>query len=283
MSMANGLAVLIEDGTVPNALKGKAIDVQNWIAERTTECIAGLVDTNNSPIYLEAKWELPNTDVPWEGDFEDVYVEVVSAVIPSVYKPENGALTCTSLHENDDEVFTDESSSPFSNTYDVELDEADGDISGPYYQGGRVVASSDFASLSTSCGAPTCSVAHFSDEVTGAWAIDSMSLFADGSVVFSNGTITETVTDARLELYKQATGSVSSGTGGLEYTISAGDAYFIFAGEANDEVATLVVSNSTDIVATESSGIWTLDPFDVEYVDDSSDSWVLTVNTSDWL
>jgi hypothetical protein len=257
--------------------------VQNWIAARTTECIAGLVDTDSDANDLYAVWELPS-DGPWAPEFEDVFLEITLAHISDLNVPGGGPDICLGLSDNDTEVLTDESGTPFSITYDVELDEADGDLSGPVYGTGYVTGSDDFASLSTSCSDPYCSTASLSvPELGGVWAIDRMLLYVDGPLIVSNGTANETIADVRIELYKQALGDITLVGGTFFFTIPAGDAHFVVVGKSNDDVATLPVSNSTDITATYAGGVWSFDEFEIEYVDDASDTWTVTVGASDWL
>ena len=149
ISIAVGLAKLIDDGDIPNPL-GKATDIQNWIAQNTTACIAGLVDTDPDPLRLEALWNLPSTG-PWSPQLSDVFVEVIYASLTAdgVYAPEGGPDTCESLNDNNQEVFTDQTVPPLSAGFDVTLESGGGFLLGPVYQGARVSGSGDFGSLTT--------------------------------------------------------------------------------------------------------------------------------------
>ena len=281
-SLAAGLETRINDGTVPVAVKGKAVEIQKWIALRTTECMDALEaeDEFGAPDWLGSTWDLPNNG-PWAPDVSDVYLTIYWAEIEDVYLPEEPEI-CHSLHDNDTNVFTDQSSTPLINAYPVELDEADGDLLGPIYGAGRINGSGDFASLSTSCSDPFCSTASFSVGSSSDFAIDSMVLYADGPLVVTNGTLAETVTDVRIELYEQALGFATCVTS-CTYTVLAGDAHFVVVGVNGGDDATLALPNSTNITATVSGGVWSLDPFEIEYVDDLSETWTLTVNSSEWL
>lgn len=284
MSLAAGLKTLIDEGTVPLVFRPKAKKVQNWIAENTSACIAGFVDTHANATLLQATWNLPD-DGPWTPTLDDVYVKIDYASAASVYRPEPGTELCNSLHDNNDKLFADLSGTPLPNSYKVELDEADGDLLGPVYGGSRISGAGDFASLATSCSDPYCSIASFSDDsTTGSWAIDRMVLYVDGPLVVSNGVSNETITDGRIELYKQAHGTITYVGGVFEYTIPAGAAHFLVVGASSGDVATLPLPNTTDITATLlSNGVWLFDPFEIEYVDDLSNTWTLTVNASEWL
>ena len=283
ISIAVGLAKLIDDGDIPNPL-GKATDIQNWIAQNTTACIAGLVDTDPDPLRLEALWNLPSTG-PWSPQLSDVFVEVIYASLTAdgVYAPEGGPDTCESLNDNNQEVFTDQTVPPLSAGFDVTLESGGGFLLGPVYQGARVSGSGDFGSLTTSCTDPTCSAAHFSVDSTGVWAIDRMQLFVDGPLVVSNGTDDETIDDARIELWRQVQGTVQVTRMGTQYVIPAGAGFFVISGKSGGEVVTIPVPNATSITATLTAGEWAVSPFDLVYVDDASNTWTLTVGSSDWL
>lgn len=109
-----------------------------------------------------------------------------------------------------------------------------------------------------------------------------MMLFVDGTLTLTNGTVSENVSDARIELMGSALGSFS-GTPTV-YTVAAGKAPFLVAGKADGEEVTLPVTNSTAITATQaSSGEWIFNSFQIQYVDDSSNTWTVTVNSSTWL
>ncbi len=283
LSIAVGLAKLIDDGTIPS-FGGKAIDVQNWIAQNSTACIAGLVDTHPSPTRLEARWELP-ANGPWAPQLSDVYVEVFYAQLleTGIYAPEDGPAICTSLNDNNNVFFTDQTQPPLSAGFDVKLESGSGSLLGPVYLGGRVSGAGSFASLTTACTDPNCSYAQFSTDASGTWAIDRMQLFVDGRLIVSNGTDEETLDDVRIELYRQVLGTVQTTLLGTQYVIPARAAHFVVSGKSGDDIVTLAVPNATEITATMSAGEWTVDPFDLVYVDDASNTWTLTVGSSDWL
>ena len=69
----------------------------------------------------------------------------------------------------------------------------------------------------------------------------------------------------------------------VDYKVQTGDAVFLVAGESDDEHVTLVVTNTTDITASESSGEWAVDSFEIKYIDDSSNTWTVHVAESTWL
>jgi len=284
MSLSAGLKTFIDDGHVPLLAEPKAKDLQNWIAARTTQCMneLELADSSTHPDVLMATWNLPDEDAPWEDVLEDVFLRINFAFIDDLYLPATPN-ECTSLHDNDTVVFTDQSGTPLINSYDVELDEADADLLGPIIGSGRVSGEGGFASLSTSCMDPYCSTASFSVGTSYDFAIDSMVLYVDGPLVVSNGTLNETITDGRIELYKQALGFTTCIGGSCTYTIPAGNAHFVVVGVSDGDVATLALPSSTDITATmNSAGVWWLNSFQIEYVDDASYTWTLTVNSSEW-
>jgi hypothetical protein len=214
---------------------------------------------------------------------EDLFAAALdfSVYITDVYAPEMPD-TCFGLDENNGDLFS-ENSTPLTNTYYLELDEADGSLLGPLYGGFRVSASDDFASMTSSCIDPFCSYASVSADAINNWSIDEMMLYVDGSLLVSNTIVSESIDNVRLELIGSAPGTWTTIGGQDFYEVAAGDAYFIVAGKGDDEWATLTVSNSTAITATESSGEWTFGSFDIQYVDDSTDTWTMAVGPAVWL
>jgi hypothetical protein len=278
-SMAIGLATLINNGTVPDVLKPKAIEIQHYFADHIDECIAEFkFDEDTAPHFLEnARWDLPD-DGPWSpAELSDVYVKVNFALITDLFQPEQPD-TCTDLDSNNGYVFTPPPL-PLINVYDVDLDEGGGGIVGP----NRITASAPFASLSTDCTDPHCSLATFSTEGSD-FAVDQMLLYVDGDLRVTNGIDSEAISNARLELYGQAHGNITGGgRRPTLHTIPPGQAQFLVVGHAIDEWVTIPVMNSTAIVAREAGGSWTVDAFALEYVDDAGSTWTVRVDTTDWL
>lgn len=278
ISLATGLATLINDGTVPNAYKKKATAIQNYLADNTDECIQALLpDQSGLPNFLEqATWPLPD-DGPWSSHLDDVYVQINFSVITDLHLPEEPD-TCASLNYNNDYLFTPPPK-PLNNDFDVTLEEANGSIVGS----DRITGHAPFASLSTSCADPFCSVATFSTDGVD-FAIDELSLYVDGDLRVTNGTDSESISNVRLELYGQAQGSITGGGGvPIVHGIPAGKAQFLVVGQAAGEWVTIPVLNATPIAAREFGGVWSLDAFALEYVDDRGSTWTITVGPSDWL
>lgn len=111
-----------------------------------------------------------------------------------------------------------------------------------------------------------------------------MMLLVDGPLTITNGTVSEDVYNARIELMGSAVGTWSGSP--VEYDVEAGDAVFLVAGEADGEYVTLAVTNSTAISASElTGGEWSFGSFEfeIEYIDDSTNIWTVAVNASNWL
>lgn len=277
-SLATGLATLINDGTVPLVAKEKAIEVQHYLALHSDDCIAALLlEEDDSPYFLEnARWDLPD-DGPWAPQLSSVHIEIDHAIITDLHLPEQ-PITCSDLSKNNGFTFTPPAI-PLINVFDVDLDEGGGGIVGP----NRIKASGAFASLSTNCTDPQCSYATFSTDGSD-FAIDRLQLYVNGDLRISNGADTERISNARLELYSQARGSI---TGGgrvpIVHTISPGQAQFLVVGEAAGETVTIPVLTNSPIVAHETAGAWTLDPFALEYIDDAGETWTVQVRITEWL
>lgn len=278
ISMATSLAAMINDGTVPDIYKAKAIDIQNYLAQNTDECIAGfLPDMSDYPWFLEeARWDLP-AEGPWSPQLSNVYIEVNFMLLNDLQIPEQPEV-CPSLNINNDDLFTPPPM-PLINVFDVDLDEGGGGIFGP----NRISGSTTFASLATGCSEPRCSYASFSTDGV-EFAIDRMQLFVDGDLRVNNGIDSEVISNARLELYHQAHGTITGGgREPIQQSIPPGHAQFLVVGQAADEWVTIPVLTSTPIVARETSGTWTVDAFALEYMDDMGNTWSLRVDASDWL
>jgi hypothetical protein len=275
-----GLAELIDDGTIPQLYKAKAIEIQNWISQHGDECIAGFVDTVEHAQVLAATWKLPNSG-PWAPDITDVYVTIDSAHISNVSSPSDGPTTCDDLSDNNGIFFSDHSARPLTTIYEARLGAGHGTLTGPVYVGAPITGTGDFASRSTNCTGLNCSTAGFSVDGN-SWAIDHLELRGDGPLTVTNGIATGVLTDVRLELYAQARGSAMT-AGASTYTVPVGAAYFIAVGHDGDDTVTLPVKNSTPIVGTLDQGVWSLEPFELAYQDDLGNTWTLTVSATNWL
>jgi hypothetical protein len=153
-------------------------------------------------------WSIDND---WaDEDLAGVTFEV-GTILTGVHAPETGYETCVNLHHNDATPIPLTWPGKFLNILQLTLDEGDGSVVGPPYGVNYVTAAGDFESEMTSCNGSACSRAGMSSNELGDWAIDEMTLNVDGYLIFSNGTQTETVTNARLELYGPAIGAAVPG------------------------------------------------------------------------
>lgn len=285
-SLAYGLAAQIKDDTVPGPQKPAARDVQQFLAANTQTCIntffAEWPPSTPNWIFsfssISGEWNLPG-DQDYSTDFTNVQA-TFSSTITDVWAPE-GPDTCTDLSSNDHEIIFD-AIQPLDIDLDIYLDNADGDLIGPVYGGAQIAGSADFASDLTSCTDPKCSRASISYDGNNAFSIDRMSLYVDGALVVSNGVDAETIYDGRIDLLTPATGTWSIVGGDTVYEIPSGGAEFLVTGQSDGDFATLAVSLTTSITATESAGDWTFDAFTLTFTDDSSNLWTADVGTSVW-
>jgi hypothetical protein len=249
-SLAIGLEQLVKSGRVPLTYRAKIIAIQNYLALHTTTCIRELVDTHALPDYLTARWDLPNNG-PWAPLLRDAYVTIDLAAIFGVHAPTRGPTQCVDLNDNNARFFNDESAAALATTHTVNLDEGDADTS----------------------------TASFSEDHEGNWMIDRMTLHMD-ALALTSGTQVQTLTDARLELYGQAQGAISTGS---IYSIPASHAHFVVVGRSGDEIVTLPLTNATPITATLTSGVWAFAAFELEHQDERANTWRLPVAASTWL
>ncbi|MCA9684274.1 MAG: hypothetical protein KC457_18910, partial [Myxococcales bacterium] len=268
---------------IPGAYKARAIDIQNWIAKNTTECIKGLVDTNDGPTGLSARWDLPN-DGPWTPELTNVYLEINIATLDSVYTPDVAA-TCTSLHDNDDAFFT-KPATPLVPPDTLALTTGEGALHGPDYGNGPLSAKASFAAADNDCEAPWCSTASIWADKQGNWSIDAMQLRVAGALRIADSSESALISDVRIELQAPAAGQWGLVKDQPVYQIPAGGAHFVLVGRADDEWVTLPVSSSSAITASRSDPEhapgWSLDPFSIDYHDDLGRQWTVAVGASDW-
>jgi hypothetical protein len=276
-SIAVGLAALINDGKVPKLYEAKAIDIQHYIAQHTEDCVQALLaDEVGAPYYLQASWHLPD-DGPWAPQATGVRLTIDTAWITDMYLPDDPD-PCEGLGDNVGEVFSADPN-PLPDIYDITLDEADGGLFGP----NEITGSAAFASLSTACADPYCSVATFSTQDS-EFSIDRMQLHVAGDLRVTNGDDVDVIANARLELYSQAFGKISGGgRAPLVHTVEAGAAQFVVVGQSAGEWVTIPVLTSTPIVAHEHGGAWSLETFSLAFVDDGGGVWTMTVGASEWL
>ena len=279
LSLALGLKKLIDDGTVPLLYRGKAVDVQKYLAQNWGACVQNLVDIQDAPDLLSARWDLP-TEGPW-NPIEDVFVEIDIATLDGVYAPE-GPATCESLHVNNHTFFGEESASPDSS--DLDLEWGEGRLNGPTYGPLPVSGRGPLASLASSCTDPFCSTLRISDDASdGSWTLEEMVLFVDGEFVVTDGQLSQTLTDVRLELYGPAAGKVTQGaSGGLSHLIPAGGAHFVVAGKTDGQAVTIPVINSSPLLANKASASWSFAPFSIDYLDEMGGRWKLELSAMDW-
>lgn len=272
----------------PSSPRRDAIwELAHYIQAHYTECIAGLrgntFPTPFAPQGHTGTWAPAET---WETEdllgFDFWYSTYINGVNWPEFNHPSLMETCTSLDLNDGNVFED-ASSPLTYTVSALLDEAGGSVLGPVYEGGRITASADFTSASTSCTGPWCSHASFSEDSAGNWSIDEVSLFADGWFVVENGIISETIDFGYVELSGSAPGTWEDVRGQRFYEVAAGNAHFVVGGRSGENATSLTAYNSTTIAAIQWAGEWYFGPFDVQYVDPTFGTFTLTVSESIWL
>jgi hypothetical protein len=277
ISIAAGLAAKINDGTVPIGFQAKAIEIQKYIAARTEECtLAMLPDMEDNPRLLQTSWQLPD-DGPWAPQASNVQLVIDTAIIGNMFLPAEPA-TCTDLSDSNKFPFSPDPL-PLPHIDDVTLDEGQAGLFGP----DAITGKTAFMSLSTVCADPFCSTASFST-VDSTFAIDAMQLRMAGPMRVTHGQEVEVIDDARLELYGQALGDITGGgRAPLVHTIDAGKAQFLVVGEAAGESVTIPLLTNAPIVAHATGGVWSLEPFSLEFVDDSGNTWTIAVGATQWL
>lgn len=106
LSLATGLATLVDDGSIPTAYRSRALQIQHYLAQHTDACLTALMaDGSALPNFLlGARWDLP-ADGPWSPGIDDVHFEIDIAMISSIDLPPQ-PLVCSDLDDNNDNVFT---------------------------------------------------------------------------------------------------------------------------------------------------------------------------------
>jgi len=274
MSITDNLKMLIDAGKIPAGYKDRAIEVQNWMANHTTDCFNGLIDTNDASTVLMARWDLPNNG-PWSPDLTDVYVQIDVAFVTDVHSPADNPLTCTSVHDNDGTIFS-KPITPIGPSTVLTLGQGSGQLQGP------ASAFAEFTAIATACTDPWCSTAVLSADDQHNWSIDALTLRVAGDLRVSDGEDQVLIHDARLELQAPAAGTWTTVDDKTTYMVPTGAAHFIIAGRYDDDWITLPVPSSSEIRATRTKDQWSVQPFTVDYLDDAGQRWTLTVDAATW-
>lgn len=287
-SISEALGAAIDSGELPS-LK-PVVEVQHWIATHIDECIDGLVDTDDSPKSLKAKWEIPQAGTPWDDsnqDVEDVYIEIFLSLVNDLYRPADLSENeiCTSLMWNNGNLF--ERGLPSTGSgMDATLESGSGVLLGPPVgSAAPLQLSTDFGSLGTACTGLECSKLSLSfDSSASTWSLDELRLILEPRLVVDVGGQTLVIEDAQVELYGDAQGQMEMTQGSSEYRVLAGDVQFIVRGQAGGGPVMLFAHSSTDLVATsDSAGGWELRPFELLYTEAQGDAWTMTVGATQWL
>ncbi len=93
-----------------------------------------------------------------------------------------------------------------------------------------------------------------------------------------------TVDSARITLYDTAsTQPFYDSTGQfLGYKVAAGDAFFLLSAASNDIYDHYLATNFTELLISSSRGTWSISSFSIEYVDDNSYTWEVSVPMTSW-
>ncbi|MCA9697835.1 MAG: autotransporter outer membrane beta-barrel domain-containing protein [Myxococcales bacterium] len=280
ISLTNYLAFLINDGQFPGAAKKEALELQNWIAAHTQTCMDGLVDDNSLHEVLQARWDLPeNSD--WSPVLSKVHFEVHQVGLLGAYLPEFPE-PCASLDENNDDPLK-LTPQPVGPPNFIALEQGDAAIVGPDYGTGPISGSINLASTATQCIDPWCSQANLSQDPKGNWSLDAMVLYGSGDLSVHDNSDNEIIEGTRVELQASAKGHWTLEGGAPVYRIPAGAAHFIVTGRYDDELVTLPLPNSSEIIANHNgqSG-WSFAPFEIGYRDDLGQPWTLQIQASRW-
>ncbi len=283
VSMAKRLEKLVKDGSF-GVYVGQGAALQQWVAENYTTCFAALVqnDSDPDPGVLVSFWDVPN-DPKW-SDLSNFVISIDTGTESTgVFQPTDPAewLPCNGATDNNDEVFEGDPAPGTGTVFGVDLmNTVTGTLTGPVILGGPVTAPATF---SASCAFKGCSAAEFWID-SGETVVEDIVLYTDGFTA-SNGNGSSMVVDsARVSLYDTVPMQPIYDPAGLflGYQVTAGSAFFLLSGTSDGVFDHYLATNSTDMLITESRGVWEIETFDIEYVDQSSYTWTLSIPATRW-
>ncbi|MFV8752018.1 hypothetical protein ACNOYE_15845 [Nannocystaceae bacterium ST9] len=284
ISLSERLQAAIDDGVFGN-YDDEAAQIQVWIANHYLECFDALRanDSATTPEVV-SHWTLGDF-----GDLQDVSLNIEAPTeIYGVNLPQDPSewLSCNSANGNNDQVFEDAHTPNGGIVIGVDLAaDLDADLVGPSILGGTVKASATF---DEDCGPRGCPSAEFShDHMSSRFTLEEFDVFEDDAVVITNGAASLTADRLQIRLWTQADGYevLDSASGLLSgYEIPAGAAQFVVSGLTADVGSNRFMTvNSTDIEITEHRGLWTLESFDLEFIDGNGGRWTITIDESRWI
>lgn len=280
ISIAKRLEKMVEDGTF-GPYAGQGAKLQQFIATHYVECFETLLANDTAPESGKIISSFPVEDSPKWKDIENFVITIDDGTsVTGVVQPGDPDewLMCQSALDNNDEIF--ESAPPPSGggvVHGVDLDAGVlGALVGPELFGGQVRASVRF---DRSCAAKGCSSAVFWQDMTGRLVVQDVTLFADSFTVDNGEGMSMKVDSARVALYEQASTTPQFGEG---FVVDPGEAFFLLSGSAGNVHDHYLAHNSSEIRISQSGGLWVIEPFSIEYVDESGARWSLSLSGSRW-
>ena len=262
----------------------EAENIIEHLSKYVGDCVDALIinDTDSTPGHLDSHYTLPNSGY-WPS-FKDFTIYVDIGDIDD-FDP-TGA-TCHGMDASDDWIFEKPQASLGGTLYNTVLSASMTiDLDGPSIFGSPVSGSAPMCTP-TNCSANWESNAVFEVDATD-FALQEFNLFASSNGTLRNGSGSYDLADVRVMLADAALGYVTSSPVAPDvYSIDPGDASFWLVGtDPYDPTTTEYVHalNSTSIDGAYNSGTgeWSLDAFEMEYVDYNSDVWTITVPASSW-
>jgi hypothetical protein len=284
ISITKRLEKLVEDGSF-GVYGNQGSKLQQWIAANYATCFAEFLinDGDPAPDQLDSYWAIPNNN-DWSSLENFVVYIGTGTESVGLHLPvdPNDSLTCQGAIDNNEEVFEGAPAPSGGTIHDVDLSSSiTGSLVGPSILGGQVTGSAKFSS---SCATQGCSTAEFWMSTRSQLSVEDIALFTDNFSVTNGNGSSGILDSARIVLYDTAdTSAVYDAFGTrIGYQVAVGDAFFLISATADNVYDHYLATNSTTIFIEEDLGTWDIASFDIEYIDDNSETWTISIPASTW-
>lgn len=281
-----GLGTKVED--VRSKLSGSQVflnaslaSLRDWLNEASSidECASTFLQDTGADHYdcsqsaasllQNVTWYPSRTDF---GLIQDPYLRIGFLRIDDAILPLGGGDPCVDNHENDHNLPTE-----IGREGDLGLLLTAGSVT---LNGPQVQADAVLASTTTGCTDHGCSFAtiNLSDN-PGEWKLAGLQFQSVGTTSGGNASMSVDVDEYTISLFSPVDGTIE----GNLYEIPSGGGLFAISGRTSFGDYAFSVSNITPILLHPSVSGWMMEPFEVGFVDENDDEWVLVIDAAVWV
>lgn len=253
--------------------KKQAKNLLEYIDKNQQACFDTLHKPLDAGVIDSVTWSMPNSKKWWA--LKDFSITIEKAVIASVTLPEevSSVLTCDGNTLNDAEVF--EERGAISPTLGVGIHDLAESIDVPI-MGPRLTASARASRFSDTCSRLT--VGHADRGIV----LEDLAICADGPTRLTIGDMPVSVDGLSLRLYGAVEAVELQGNEGGVYVLDSGRTRLMVSGSIGGATVTRWAVNSDPIVLRSSGDRWVIEPFSVEHVDATGETWTANVPRTTW-